>query len=93
MAPELIPIDADRRSETWRSALAGKRALVLLDNAVDAGQVRPLLPGTSGVVVIITSRRRLTALEAHLNRQQAKVETVRRQVEASVVAQYQGQAL
>jgi len=39
------------------------------------------------------ARSRLTALEAHLNRQQAKVETVRRQVAASVVAQYQGQAL
>jgi DNA-binding SARP family transcriptional activator/Tfp pilus assembly protein PilF len=64
---ELIPLDHDSRSAMWRSELAGKRSLVLLDNAVDAAQVRPLLPGTSGTLVIITSRRMLPSLESSVS--------------------------
>jgi DNA-binding SARP family transcriptional activator/tetratricopeptide (TPR) repeat protein len=60
---ELIPADLTGRSALWRSRMARKRALILLDNALDAGQVRPLLPGTAGTLVLITSRRKLTALE------------------------------
>jgi DNA-binding SARP family transcriptional activator/Tfp pilus assembly protein PilF len=60
---DLIPSDLAGRSSLWRSQLAHTRSLVLLDNAVDASQVRPLLPGTSGTLVLITSRRKLTALE------------------------------
>lgn len=61
--PELVPVDLDRRSSLWRSHMAGQRALLVLDNAVDAAQVKPLLPGTAGVLVVVTSRRKLTALE------------------------------
>lgn len=60
---ELIPPDADSRSTAWRAAMAGKRAIVLLDNANSESQVRPLLPGASGQLVVITSRRRLSLLE------------------------------
>jgi DNA-binding SARP family transcriptional activator/tetratricopeptide (TPR) repeat protein len=60
---ELIPIDVERRSAMWRAKIAGNRALLLLDNAVDAAQVRPLLPGTPGSTVLVTSRRRLPGLE------------------------------
>jgi DNA-binding SARP family transcriptional activator/tetratricopeptide (TPR) repeat protein len=67
--PERIPPDRDGRSATLRSALAGRRVLMLLDNAVDADQVRPLLPG-SGSLVLVTSRNRLRSLRrregAHL---------------------------
>jgi hypothetical protein len=57
-----MPIDLDERESVYRSQLAGKRAIVLLDNARDEAQVRPLLPG-NGCAVIITSRRVLGALD------------------------------
>src|SRR5262249_35963932 len=47
----------------WRDQVAGKKILLLLDDAAGHEQVRPLLPGTAGSLVLITSRRRLTALE------------------------------
>ncbi len=58
-----IPRDLQERSRLYRSQLAGKRSIVLLDNAQDEAQVRPLLPG-NGCAVIITSRRVLGALAA-----------------------------
>ncbi|MFJ9847881.1 BTAD domain-containing putative transcriptional regulator [Streptomyces sp. NPDC101150] len=63
MAPELIATDLEERSAQWRSSLAGRRVLILLDNAADAAQVRPLLPGSAGSLVLISSRRRMVALE------------------------------
>jgi tetratricopeptide (TPR) repeat protein len=57
-----LPIDLQERASVYRSQLAGKRAIVLLDNAQDEAQVRPLLPG-NGCAVIITSRRVLGALD------------------------------
>lgn len=62
MPAEQIPLDPDEASGTYRSLLADKRILVLLDNAGSAGQVRPLLPAGSGCVVVITSRDRLEGL-------------------------------
>ncbi|MBY8878751.1 AfsR/SARP family transcriptional regulator [Actinacidiphila acidipaludis] len=61
---ERIPAGAEDRAALWRSRLAGRRALLVLDNAVDTGQVRPLLPGSASCLVVITSRRRLTGLDA-----------------------------
>ncbi|GIG90288.1 AfsR/SARP family transcriptional regulator [Plantactinospora endophytica] len=62
-----IPDGLDERASLWRAELAGRRALVVLDNAANAAQVRPLLPGTSRSLTLITSRRRLTELDgAHV---------------------------
>ncbi|MET8764338.1 BTAD domain-containing putative transcriptional regulator [Lentzea sp. NPDC004782] len=62
--PERIPQDPDARAALWRAELATRSVLVVLDNAADAAQVRPLLPGTSRSLTLITSRRRLVDLDA-----------------------------
>lgn len=64
VAGDRVPAETEDRAALWRAQLAGRRALLVLDNAVDAAQVRPLLPGLPGCLVLITSRRRLTGLDA-----------------------------
>src|SRR2546423_3890273 len=69
VAGSALPEGVDDRARLYRTRLAGRRMLLVLDDAADAAQVRPLLPGTAGCAVVVTSRYRLDALAgaAHLD--------------------------
>ncbi|MEH0843028.1 BTAD domain-containing putative transcriptional regulator [Micromonospora sp. CPCC 205711] len=58
-----IPSESAHRIDLWRREIAARRAVVVLDNAADTEQILPLLPTAPGSVVLVTSRRRLSALE------------------------------
>jgi tetratricopeptide (TPR) repeat protein/transcriptional regulator with XRE-family HTH domain len=63
LATRQIPPGLEARTRLWRDHLAGRRLLLVLDDAAGHEQVRPLLPGTAGNAVLVTSRRHLTGLE------------------------------
>jgi DNA-binding SARP family transcriptional activator len=62
--PRQLPAEVEARSALWRQRLAGRRMLIVLDNAVGSAQVSPLLPATGGCLVLVTSRRFLGDLPA-----------------------------
>jgi DNA-binding SARP family transcriptional activator/tetratricopeptide (TPR) repeat protein len=61
--PQQVPQDEEERAALYRQQLHGTRTLIVLDNAADEAQVRPLLPASPGCRVLITSRRRLKGLD------------------------------
>ncbi|MFI0482342.1 hypothetical protein [Actinomadura sp. 9N215] len=62
VAPEAVPADVDEQAALFRTLTAGRKLIIMLDNAASAAQVRPLLPGHSPSVVAVTSRRKLSGL-------------------------------
>jgi DNA-binding SARP family transcriptional activator len=65
--PQQVPAGTDERAAMFRHRLSGTRTLIVLDNVASEAQVRPLVPASAGCVVLVTSRRRLRALdEAYL---------------------------
>ncbi len=63
ISPTWIPPSIDGRQELWRREMAGRRAIVVLDDAAAADQVRPLLPQAPGCRVLITTRRKMNGLQ------------------------------
>lgn len=66
VAPDRVALDPDERAAQYRSLLAQRRVLILLDNVRDSAQVRPLLPGTGSCRILITSRSTLPGLDGAL---------------------------
>lgn len=60
--PERITGDEDDLARLWRTTLSGRRVVIVLDDALDADQVRPALPGEAGCTLLVTSRRHLLEL-------------------------------
>lgn len=64
MAPERVPADLAEQAALFRTVTVGKRLAVVVDNAMSVAQVRPLIPASSGCMVVVTSRLRLDGLAA-----------------------------
>ncbi len=63
ISPQSLPDTMEERAALWRDRLAGLRMLLILDNAASPDQVEPLLPASQECLVLVTSRRRLIALD------------------------------
>jgi DNA-binding SARP family transcriptional activator/tetratricopeptide (TPR) repeat protein len=86
-----IPADSDSWESLYRSTLAGQRVLIVLDNARDAAQVRPLLPGGPGCFVLVTSRNQMTSLVAVEGARMLTLDLLSQQEAYELVARRLGQ--
>lgn len=71
-----VPVDVPAKSALFRSMIADRRMLIVLDNAATVGQVRPLLPGAAGCLAVVTSRSRLPGLVARDGAYRVTVDTL-----------------
>lgn len=85
-----MPVTLDARVGLYRSLLASRHTLILLDNARDADQVRPLLPGAGGSVVVITSRDQLTTLVATERARSLTLDVLSREESERLLANWLG---
>lgn len=76
VAADAIPVELDDRTALYRSLLAKRKVMVVLDNARDSDQVRPLLPGSAASLVVVTSRRRLDGLVVRAGARVLPLETL-----------------
>lgn len=90
VAPEAVPASEEARQAQFRTLVHGKRMLLVLDNARDTEQVRPLLPGSPSNLVVVTSRQRLDGLVAHHGAQRLALATLTRDEGRHLVACYLG---
>ncbi|MEW9518829.1 tetratricopeptide repeat protein [Streptomyces tubercidicus] len=81
-----IPVGLEERAELYRSLVAGKRVLVVLDNAATVGQARPLLPGTAGCLTVVTSRHRLSGLAVRDGARRITLDVLTEQQSVDLVA-------
>ncbi|WJD99503.1 ATP-binding protein [Streptomyces antimycoticus] len=86
MPAPAIPAGVEERGELYRSLLAGKQVLVVLDNAATAGQVRPLLPGTAGCLTVVTSRHLLSGLAVRDGARRITLDVLTEEESADLVA-------
>ncbi|MEU4888443.1 MULTISPECIES: helix-turn-helix domain-containing protein [Streptomyces] len=87
-----IPADLDQRAATFRSCLHGREVLLVLDNAADAQQIHPLLPGSRGCAVVVTSRSRLPGLMSLVDTVTLPVTELRRPEAAALIRAVIGDA-
>ncbi|OLB80735.1 MAG: hypothetical protein AUI14_05640 [Actinobacteria bacterium 13_2_20CM_2_71_6] len=92
VAPGKIPADPDAKAAMYRSLLDGRQLLVVLDNAADAQQIRPLLPGSSSCPVVITSRTRLPGLAARDRAHRITLDVLPHEEAVALLEQFIGSA-
>jgi tetratricopeptide (TPR) repeat protein len=87
---EKIPAGVEAKAALYRSLLTGRRVLVVLDNAAGAQQVRPLVPGTPGCVVVVTSRSRLSGLTVREGARSVRLDRLAEDEAVTLLAQIIG---
>lgn len=90
VAPEAIPIAEEAKAAQFRTLVHGRRMLLVLDNARDTEQVLPLLPGSSGCLVVVTSRQRLDGLVARHGAHRLALTTLTRSEGRTLLSNYVG---
>lgn len=90
--PQVIPPDLDAKAGLFRTQVTGKRMLIVLDNAATADQVEPLLPGSPGCVVLVTSRMMLTALTTRHGARDVALPILSQEEAQALLAKRLGQA-
>lgn len=89
---QAIPPDLDAKAGLFRTRVTGKRMLIVLDNAATADQVEPLLPGSPGCTVLVTSRKMLTALTTRHGARDVALPILSQEEAQALLAERLGQA-